>query len=151
VGALDREPDFVHRLERQAGESGIKDRVQFTGPLAGADLDGAYAAADVLVLASRAETYGMVVTEALARGLPVVATAVGGVPEALGRLEDGSRPGLLVPPDDPTAFAAALRSWLEAADSRRRLRGAAQERRTTLVGWSTTSHLLSSILDEVTA
>ncbi|MCW2765750.1 MAG: glycosyltransferase [Nocardioides sp.] len=151
VGPLDREPDFVHRLERQAGESGIKDRVQFTGPLAGADLDGAYAAADVLVLASRAETYGMVVTEALARGLPVVATAVGGVPEALGRLEDGSRPGLLVPPDDPTAFAAALRSWLEAADSRRRLRGAAQERRTTLVGWSTTSHLLSRILDEVTA
>ncbi len=60
------------------------------------------------MLASRAETYGMVVTEALARGLPVIATEVGGVPEALGEGADGSRPGLLVPPDDPAALAAAL-------------------------------------------
>ena len=83
------------------------------GPLAGADLDRAYAAADLLVLASRAETYGMVVTEALARGIPVVATDVGGLPEALGRDRRRHRPGLLVPPDDPAALAAALRRWLD--------------------------------------
>ncbi len=63
-----------------------------------------------MVLASRAETYGMVVTEALARGLPVVAADVGGVTEALGHGADGIRPGLLVPPDDPAALAAALRA-----------------------------------------
>jgi glycosyltransferase involved in cell wall biosynthesis len=58
----------------------------------------AYAAAGVLVLASSSETYGMVVTDALARGRPVIATAVGGLPEALGQASDGRRPGLLVPP-----------------------------------------------------
>ena len=84
----------------------------------GDDLAHAYAAADVLVLASHAETYGMVVTEALARGLPVIATAVGGLPEALGRTRDGRRPGLLVPPGDSEALAAALRSWLTDADLR---------------------------------
>src|SRR5919206_20481 len=50
-------------------------------------------------------------TEALARGVAVVATDVGGVTEALGRGADGSRPGLLVPPDDATALATALRAW----------------------------------------
>ncbi len=87
--------------------------MRFPGPLTGADLARSYGAADLLVLASRAETYGMVVTEALARGLPVVAAEVGGVPEALGHGADGIRPGLLVPPDDPAALGAALRAWLE--------------------------------------
>ena len=68
------------------------------------------------MLASRAETYGMVVTEALARGLPVVAADVGGVTEALGRGADGTRPGLLVPPGDPAALGAALRAWLGDAE-----------------------------------
>ncbi|MDX6639182.1 MAG: hypothetical protein QOF12_193 [Solirubrobacteraceae bacterium] len=151
VGTLSRDPGFVDRLGSQARAAGIADRVLFTGPRSGADLDAAYAAADVLVLASRAETYGMVVTEALARGLPVVATAVGGLPEALGHAADGSRPGMLVPPADSAAFAAALRNWLTDADLRQRLRHAAQERRLTLSGWSDTSLRISDILAEVAA
>ena len=107
-------------------------RVRFSGPQTEADLARSYAAADVLVLPSRAETYGMVVTEALARGLPVVAAEVGGVPEALGHGADGARPGLLVPPDDPAALRDALRAWLEDADLRGRLRRAARERRASL-------------------
>ena len=106
--------------------------MRFPGPRTGAELDRSYAAADLLVLASRAETYGMVVTEALARGLPVVAAEVGGVPEALGHGADGTRPGLLVPPDDPAALGAALRAWLGDAELRRRLRRAARERRASL-------------------
>lgn len=146
VGTLNRDPGFVDRLGRQARDGGIGDRIAFTGPRTSADLDVAYAAADVLVLASRAETYGMVVTEALARGLPVVATAVGGLPEALGRVADGSQPGLLVRLDDSAAFAAALRCWLGDADLRRRLRRAAQERRERLSGWSDTSVRISRVL-----
>ena len=84
------------------------------------------------MLASRAETYGMVVTEALARGLPVLATEVGGVTEALGHGEDGTRPGLLIPPGDPRPSAGALRMWLGDAELRARLRRAARERRASL-------------------
>jgi glycosyltransferase involved in cell wall biosynthesis len=151
MGSLNRDPGFVRRLGRQARAGGISDRVLFTGPRAVADLDVAYAAADVLVLASRAETYGMVVTEALARGLPVIATAVGGLPEALGRGADGTRPGLLVPPGDPGAFAAALRCWLGDPDLRQRLRQAARERRVTLSGWPATAARISRILAGIAA
>ena len=149
VGTLNRDPGFTVRLRRQAWEDGIGDRVRFTGPRTGDELDAAYAAADVLVLASRAETYGMVVTEALARGLPVIATAVGGLPEALGRGADGCRPGLLVPPNDPEALAAALRSWLGDADLRQHLRHAAQARRVTLCDWSATTARISRVLAEM--
>ena len=91
----------------------------------------------------------MVVTEALARGLPVVATTVGGLPEALGRAPDGSRPGMLVPPDDPAALAAALRRWLGDSALRQRLRHSSRERRSTLQGWSATSVRISRVLGEV--
>jgi glycosyltransferase involved in cell wall biosynthesis len=139
VGSLDRDPDFVARLARPAG-------VELAGALTGSDLDRAYAAADVLVLASRSETYGMVVTEALARGLPVIAGDVGGLPEALGRTRGGEIPGLLVPPDDPDALAAAIRLWLVDADLRKRLRQFADERRTDLTDWSVTAARVAGIL-----
>jgi glycosyltransferase involved in cell wall biosynthesis len=149
VGSLDRDRAFVERLRSQARALGISDRVSTTGPLTGAGLATAYARADVLVLASRAETYGMVVTEALARGLPVVATAVGGLPEALGRGPGGSSPGLLVAPGAPDALAEALGAWLGDADLRRRLRRAAEQRRATLSGWSSTADQISRVIAEV--
>ena len=146
VGSLDRDPAFAEGLRRLAREGGLDGRVRFPGPQTQADLARSYAAADLLVLASRAETYGMVVTEALARGLPVVAAEVGGVPEALGHGADGTRPGLLVPPGDPVALGAALRAWLGDADLRQRLRRAARERRASLSRWSTTTSVLSGVL-----
>jgi glycosyltransferase involved in cell wall biosynthesis len=149
VGSLTRDPDFVDQLRHQLAADGLTDRMRLAGPLTGTELDARYAAADLLVLASRGETYGMVVTEALARGIPVLATAVGGLPEALGRAPDGSRPGLLVPPDDPAALAGALRRWLTDADVRRRLRGSARGRRSTLTGWSVTARQVGDALAAV--
>jgi glycosyltransferase involved in cell wall biosynthesis len=98
------------------------------------------------VLASRGEAYGMVVTEALARGLPVVAADVGGVAEALGHGEGGVRPGMLVAPEDSAALAAALRGWLGDAALRERLRRAARERRASLPAWSATTSVLAGVL-----
>ena len=106
-----------------------------SGTRTGAALRLEYADADLLVVPSRAETYGMVVAEALAAGVPVVATSVGGIPEALGRTPAGV-PGLLVPPDDSAALAAALARWLTDAGLRRRLRGAALSRREGLPDWA---------------
>jgi glycosyltransferase involved in cell wall biosynthesis len=146
VGSLERDPDFVEDLRRRTLERGLDERVSFAGPQTGADLERSYAGADLLVLASRAETYGMVVTEALARGLPVVASDVGGLPEALGHGAQGVRPGLLVPSDDPAALGGALRAWLSDADLRGRLRRAARERRESLAGWSTTTSVLAGVL-----
>jgi glycosyltransferase involved in cell wall biosynthesis len=148
VGELDRAPEFVDQLRRQAETAGIADRLRTAGPLTGAGLDRAYADADLLVLASRAESYGMVVGEALARGLPVVATAVGGLPEALGETS-GGRPGVLVRPDDPAGLTAALRDWLTDAGLRERLRRAARERRAGLPGWQTTTARIEAVLRRV--
>ena len=140
VGSLDRDPVFAGEVRRRA-----PDRVRFTGPRTGAELDRAYAEADLLVLPSRAESYGMVVTEALARGVPVIATDVGGVSEALGH------GGLLVPPEDPAALGAALRRWLCEPELREGLRGAARERRASLRGWEVTTAEVAGVLREATA
>jgi glycosyltransferase involved in cell wall biosynthesis len=146
VGSLGLDPVFVDRLRDRAAQHGISRRISLPGPRAGAELEAVYQRADLLVLASRAETYGMVVTEALAHGIPVVASGVGGVAEALGRGPDGARPGLLVPPGDATALGAALRSWLEDAGLRRSLRMAARQRRTALSGWDETAARISRVL-----
>ena len=146
IGSLVRDPAFAAGVRRRAQDNGLDDRVRFPGPRTGPDLDRAYAAADLLVLASRAETYGMVVTEALARGVPVLAAEVGGVTEALGHAADGTRPGLLVPPGDPAALGAALRAWLGDADLRGRLRRAARERRASLRRWAATTSDLAGVL-----
>jgi glycosyltransferase involved in cell wall biosynthesis len=147
VGSLELDSMFVEGLRRRVAAGGMGDRVRFSGVQAGAELAGSYGAADVLVLPSRAETYGMVVAEALARGLPVVAAHVGGVSEALGHGAGGVRPGLLVPPDDAAALGGALRAWLEDANLRQRLRRAARERRESLADWSTTASAVGDVLE----
>jgi hypothetical protein len=149
VGALRRDPAFVARLQELIDARGLGDRVRLTGPRTGKELAAVYAAADLAVLASRGETYGMVVTEALARGLPVLATAVGGVPEALGRDPYGNVPGLLTPPEDPQGISSALRHWLTDPDLRRRLIIAARHRRGRLEGWEMTARILTGVLERL--
>lgn len=142
VGPL-RSPRFTADLEAAVARHGLGDRVRVRGPLPAEDC---YPDADLLVLPSRVETYGMVITEALARGLPVIGSEVGGVPETLGRAPDGTRPGLLVPPADPEALASALRRWFDDGGLRAGLRAAAARRRETLDGWEVTARCLAEVL-----
>ena len=121
AGSLDLDPAFATDLQNQVYARRWERRVTFAGPLVGRTLRAAYEQADLVVLPSRSESFGMVVTEALAHGLPVVATRVGGVPEALGRAPGGTLPGLLVAPDDPSALADGLARWLDERYLRERL------------------------------
>src|SRR6185437_9378484 len=88
AGSLDRYPDFAGQLRARITDLGYGRRIRLAGVLTGAALSDAYATADLAVVPSRAETYGMTVTEALAHGVPVMAAAVGGLPEALGAAAD---------------------------------------------------------------
>lgn len=149
AGSLDRDHEWVDTLRKQAADSGIGDRVCFAGELAGQRLQEAWSGADLLVLSSRAETYAMVVGEALVRGVPVVASAVGGVPESLGELADGTRPGMLVRPGDPRALARALRRWLEDETLRLWLRRGAVARSAHLPRWAQTTAAVSWTLQDL--
>jgi glycosyltransferase involved in cell wall biosynthesis len=111
--------------DRVAGEIarlGLGAAVELLG--ARDDVQDLLAAADIFVLSSRSEGMPMTVLEAMAAGLPVVASAVGGVPEAVGDGETGT----LVPPGDPDALGRALAVLVADAELRDRL-GAAGRRR----------------------
>ncbi|MGR6967700.1 glycosyltransferase family 4 protein [Geodermatophilus sp. URMC 61] len=149
VGSLRRDPAYAAAVAQAVERHGLGDRLRLPGPRTGARLAADYAAADLVVLPSRRESYGMVLTEALARGVPVLATAVGGVPETVGRDPAGRVPGLLVAPDDAEALASAVRRWWSEPDLRAGLRLAARARRPGLEGWEGAIRCLSSVLDLV--
>jgi len=109
------------RLERRAGELELDGRTRFLGSMPRESVLRLFRAADVSLLSSSWENFPHTVVEALAVGCPVIATAVGGVPEVV---RDGEN-GLLVPPDDPEALAAAIRRFFADDDLRRRLAEAA--------------------------
>jgi glycosyltransferase involved in cell wall biosynthesis len=109
-------------LERRAAELGISRRAHFVGATrAMAEL---YAAADVVAVPSWAEPFGLVVVEAMAAARPVVGTDAGAIPELIGAEETG----LLIPPRDPVALAAAVTRLLGDPALRARLGKAARER-----------------------
>ncbi|MGD9532090.1 MAG: glycosyltransferase family 4 protein [Pseudonocardia sp.] len=150
VGPTERDPEHVERVRGLVQCHDLGRRVRLDGPRTGVDLDASYAAADLLVVPSRRETYGMVVTEALARATPVVAAGVDGLPETVrgdgtGR---GDLPGLLVAPDPDMAdaLAAALRRWLDEPALRADARAAARRRRPRLAGWDVTARRLTEVL-----
>lgn len=150
AGALDVDFGFARRLRCRIADTGLAGRVRLTGALSAPELAAAYGESDLLVLPSRQETYALVVTEALARALPAVATDVGGVPEALAGEGGGAIPGQLVPPGDADALAGGLRSWLADASLRHGLRAAASRRRSGLGDWTEPARRLARVLTEAT-
>ncbi|HEV2781202.1 MAG TPA: glycosyltransferase family 4 protein [Actinophytocola sp.] len=147
VGSLRRDPEFVDRVRGLIDRHGLAGRVELAGPRTGDALAGSYDAADLVVLPSVGETYGMVVADALMRGVPVLAAAVGAVPDTLGRASDGSVPGILLPERDPAAFAGALRRWLTEPDLPETLRASARDRRRALRGWDEAAVELHKVVE----
>jgi glycosyltransferase involved in cell wall biosynthesis len=150
AGALDLEPDFVRSLTAQAERAGLADRLVLAGPLSRSALDDVRSTTDLVVSPSRREAYGMAIAEGLARGLPAIATDVGGHREAVGA-SDGTPPGVLVPVNDAPSLAAALRQWLTDPTTRTRWRNSAGRRRHELAGWPETARTVAAVLQRIRA
>ena len=142
AGSTTRHPETAARVQALARSLALQDRVRFTGDLSGEALDRAYDAADVFVLATWRETYGMAVAEALARSLPIVSTTTGAIPAMVG--EDA---GLLVQPGDIEALAEALTRVIGDAALRRRLTGGAARARSRLPSWDEAARRFGTALE----
>ena len=113
---------------------------RFVGPLRGGDLAAAYASADLFCLPSATETFGQVVTEAAASGLPAVVLGAGAAAEHVG---DGET-GVVVPADDPAALAAAIARLAGDAGLRAAMGARARARALRRPGWA---EVLDGLLD----
>jgi len=146
AGSLTHDPATADRLRARVQRLGIEDSVSFVGDLDRRELAACYDAADVFALATRQETYGMAVAEALAHGLPVVATMTGAIPDLV-----GDEAGILVAVDDKPALIDALQRVLADAALRDRLAGGARRARQRLPTWEMASERMSAALNTLTA
>ncbi len=144
VGALDRAPDHVAALRGRIAASGLEARIFLAGAVSADRLAALYDRADIVVSPSHFEGYGMALAEALARGLPVVATTGGAaadtVPPAAGRK---------VAPGDPAALAEALRVLIDDPDRRAAAAQAAWEAGQRLPTWHDTARIVAESLKQV--
>lgn len=138
-------PDTVDEgLSREVRDgiaaAGLADRIDVPGPRRGDALERIWTRADLLVHTARAETYGMVVSEALARGIPSL------VPVGTGAVEAQRGAGGAFPAGDASALAEALRAWLTDPDLRGHWRAEAADRRASLPTWQDTARIIASAL-----
>lgn len=143
AGACDRSPDHVAALRRTIAAVGLDGRITLAGAVSPDRLAELYDHADAVVSSSLFEGYGMALVEALARGLPVVATTGGAAAETL---PDAA--GLKVPPGDTSALAAALRLMIGDPERRRAAADAAWAAGRTLPRWNETAAIVAAALKE---
>jgi len=142
VGDQTLDPAHFARLMELRDALGLAGRVSFDNRVDDAELNAIYAVSDAIVLASHYEGYGMVVTEALMRGLPVVTTTGGALAETLPK---GA--GLASPPGDVAAFSRNLRTLLGDPSAYRHLREAARGVRGELPNWTDSAEAFARALD----
>ena len=141
VGAQDRAPSCVQALRAQIAEAGLEERIILVGGASDEELGALYHSADLFVSASRYEGYGMVLTEALARGLPIIASTGGAAADTL---PDGA--GLKIAPDDAPALRQALRRALSDSALRAQLAQAASAAAQNLPSWNDAANIIAQTL-----
>jgi glycosyltransferase involved in cell wall biosynthesis len=146
VGSDAHDPATAADLRALANQLDLSERIEWLGELETSALGTAYRQADGFVLASFHEGYGMVLAEALARGLPIISTTAGAIPDTV-----PPDAGLLVPPGDEAALAGALTCFLDEPGLRERLAAGACAARQTLPDWPTVSARFARVLDAVLA
>jgi glycosyltransferase involved in cell wall biosynthesis len=144
VGDLTRDPKEAAKLQDLIRQHRLASRIETPGAVSPSRLAMFFGKADLFVLASRFEGYGMAYAEALSYGLPVIGTTAGAIPDTI---PQGA--GLLVPPDDPATLAAALRGVIVDADRRRLLSEAALVAARTLPTWRQSAVIFATTLDRL--
>jgi glycosyltransferase involved in cell wall biosynthesis len=163
VGADDADPGYAALVRNAVASQGMEQRLQLTGQLEGQALEREWSRADLSLLVSRAETFGLVVTESLARGIPVIVREGTGAVEALGMVaERDAQPGgkaaalpgtaIDLPGPEtshPAMLAALLRRWLSDPGLRSSWRAAALTARDRLPGWDSTAGNVLEYLERI--
>lgn len=145
IGSADRSPATARALAAQIAAAGLQGRITLAGAVGEAELARAYDAADLFVMPSLFEGYGMVLTEALARGLPILCTTGGAAAETV---PDAA--ALKVPPGDAAAFRTGLARLLDDADERRRRADAAWLAAASLPRWRETATIVAQTCLRIT-
>ena len=144
VGDRRRDAQASARLDADVVRHGLTARIAIEGAVSAERLAALYSAADVFVLASRYEGYGMAFAQAIAYGVPVIGTTAGAIPETV-----PAGAGLLVPPDDVPALAAALRLLISDRDARARLAGNARAASNLLPTWAASAAVFARAIEGV--
>jgi glycosyltransferase involved in cell wall biosynthesis len=139
AGSLDRAPGTVVDLRAQIAAAGLGARITLAGEVE--DAGALYADADLFVLASRHEGFGMAYTEAMMRGLPVIGTLAGAIPSIV-----PAEAGALVPPDDPAALAKAIARLLTDPAARDAASAAALQAAMHLPRWEDTVETVLALI-----
>jgi glycosyltransferase involved in cell wall biosynthesis len=140
AGDRARSVDTCRRLEADIAGLGLADRIDLLGAVSEEALASLYADCDLFVLPSRFEGYGMAYAEAIAHGVPVVASTAGAIPDPV-----PAAAGVLLPPDNVDALALALRRLIENPADRERLAAAA--RAVTFPSWREQGALFARVLE----
>ena len=144
VGPTDRSAQALAAVRAAIGETGLTDRVTLTGPLRQQRLADYYASTDVFLMPSLYEGYGMVLAEAMARGLPIVCTTGGAAAETV---PDGA--AIKVPPGDERALALAVQQMLDDKDLRRRMSDVSWASGQRLQRWEETARIVAGVIEEI--
>jgi len=144
AGDRTRSPDTACALDADIARHGLRERITFAGAVAPDRLGQLYGAADLFVLPSRFEGYGMAYAEAIAHGVPVIATRAGAVPDTV-----PESAGILIPPDDVGALVSVLRDLIANPTERAQL--AAGARAVAYPSWPDSAALFARALEQVCA
>jgi glycosyltransferase involved in cell wall biosynthesis len=144
AGDRERSAETVRQLDAEIARLGLAGRITFAGAVAPERLLQLYAGADLFVLASRFEGYGMAYAEAIAHGVPVVGTRAGAIPDTV-----PAGAGVLVSPDDVDALAAVLRRLIEIPAERECLAAGARAAAAMFPSWQQSAGLFARVLEQV--
>ena len=146
VGSTERSPDEANLVRERILQSGLRRNITIAGEVSSGELSRLYANADLFVMPSLYEGYGMVLTEAMARGLPIVSTTGGAAAETV-----PAAAALKVPPGDPAALAAAIGTAMSNEAHRKVMANASWEAGRHLPNWPDSAATVANVLKAVAA